>query len=66
MSKVTIKDSVVFVTGANRGIGFAIAQEAITRGAKKIYAACTHGILSGKALGRLIDSPLEKVFILIK
>jgi len=32
-------------------------------GAKKIYAACTHGILSGKALERLTDSPIEKLYI---
>jgi NAD(P)-dependent dehydrogenase (short-subunit alcohol dehydrogenase family) len=38
MSNITIKDSVVFVTGANRGIGRAIAQEAVNRGAAKVYA----------------------------
>ncbi len=32
-------------------------------GAKDIYAACTHGILSGKALERLEKSPLKKLFI---
>ena len=33
-----IKDSVVFVTGANRGLGLAFAQESIKRGARKVYA----------------------------
>jgi NAD(P)-dependent dehydrogenase (short-subunit alcohol dehydrogenase family) len=33
-----IQDSVVFITGANRGLGLAIAQEALKRGAKKVYA----------------------------
>lgn len=33
-----IQDSVVFVTGANRGLGLAFAQEALRRGAKKVYA----------------------------
>jgi len=32
-------------------------------GAKKIFAACTHGVLSGKALERLTNSPIEKLFI---
>ncbi len=39
MSGVIAKDAVVFVTGANRGIGRAIAEEAVARGAKKVYAA---------------------------
>ncbi len=38
MSSITVKDAVVFVTGANRGIGRAIAEEAAARGAKKVYA----------------------------
>lgn len=33
-----IQDSVVFITGANRGLGLAFAQEALKRGAKKVYA----------------------------
>jgi NAD(P)-dependent dehydrogenase (short-subunit alcohol dehydrogenase family) len=32
------QNSVVFITGANRGLGLAFAQEALRRGAKKIYA----------------------------
>ena len=34
-----IKDSVVFVTGANRGLGAAYARLALARGARKVYAA---------------------------
>ena len=33
-----VKDSIAFVTGANRGIGLAFAQELRARGAKKVYA----------------------------
>ena len=33
-----ITDAVVFITGANRGLGLALAQQAIQRGAKKVYA----------------------------
>lgn len=31
--------------------------------AEKIYAACVHGVLSGKAIKNLEDSPIEKLFI---
>ncbi|MEM6689228.1 MAG: SDR family oxidoreductase [Planctomycetota bacterium] len=36
---VSIQDSVVFVTGANRGIGLAIVRSALERGVSKVYAA---------------------------
>jgi ribose-phosphate pyrophosphokinase len=29
----------------------------------KVYAACTHGVLSGSAVKNLIDSPIEKLFV---
>jgi NAD(P)-dependent dehydrogenase (short-subunit alcohol dehydrogenase family) len=35
---VKIKNSVAFVTGANRGLGRAFAQELLKRDAKKVYA----------------------------
>ena len=34
-----IRDSVAFVTGANRGIGLAFAQELLAAGARRVYAA---------------------------
>jgi NAD(P)-dependent dehydrogenase (short-subunit alcohol dehydrogenase family) len=34
-----IKDSVVLVTGANRGLGLALAKAALAAGAKKVYGA---------------------------
>lgn len=33
------------------------------QGAKRIFAACTHGVLSGKAISLLEASPIQKLFI---
>ena len=37
-----VRDSVAFVTGANRGLGLAFAQELLAAGARKVYAAARH------------------------
>ncbi len=37
-----IKDKAVLVTGANRGIGQALVEEALKRGAKRVYAGTRH------------------------
>src|SRR5712692_4999082 len=34
-----VRESVAFVTGANRGIGLAFAQELLAAGARKVYAS---------------------------
>ncbi len=34
-----------------------------SNGAKRVFAACTHGIFSGEAIARINDSPLEKIFV---
>ena len=36
---MTIADKALLVTGANRGIGQALVEEALRRGAKRVYAA---------------------------
>jgi NAD(P)-dependent dehydrogenase (short-subunit alcohol dehydrogenase family) len=35
---MNITDKIILITGANRGIGQALVQEALNRGAKKVYA----------------------------
>jgi NAD(P)-dependent dehydrogenase (short-subunit alcohol dehydrogenase family) len=37
-ASVSMKDKTVLVTGANRGVGRALAAEALARGAKRVYA----------------------------
>lgn len=46
-----ILDSIVFITGANRGLGLAFAEEAIRRGARKVYAGTRHPVGGGTAPG---------------
>ena len=46
-------------TRVNLFIAEALAKE----GAKRIFAACTHPILSGPALDRIAKSKLERIFV---
>jgi NAD(P)-dependent dehydrogenase (short-subunit alcohol dehydrogenase family) len=53
---VKIRDSVAFVTGANRGIGLAFTQALLAAGARKVYAAARnpeHITLDGASRVRL-------------
>ena len=52
-----VQDSVVFVTGANRGSGLAIACEAQSRGAAKVYAGVRN--VDGFDIGRIAPVKLD-------
>jgi ribose-phosphate pyrophosphokinase len=39
------------------------AHAVIDKGAKKVFAAATHGVLSGPAIGRIAQSKIEKVIV---
>ena len=63
MSKISVRDSAVFVTGANRGIGRALVEEALTRGASFVYAAArdtsTLSEAAEQSNGRIIPVELD-------
>ncbi len=40
------------------------AQALVNNGAKEVYACCTHGVLSGPAMERLIASPIKQIIVL--
>ena len=40
------------------------AEALIKNGAKEVYACCTHGVLSGPAMDRLIASPIKEIAVL--
>ena len=40
------------------------AEALVKNGAKEVYACCTHGVLSGPAMERLIASPIKEVAVL--
>jgi NAD(P)-dependent dehydrogenase (short-subunit alcohol dehydrogenase family) len=54
---MNIKDKVVLVTGANRGIGQALVEEALRRGAKRVYAGTRHPFshLDGRVRPLMLD-----------
>lgn len=40
------------------------AKALIDRGAKEVYACCTHGVLSGPAIQRIEESPIKELVVL--
>ncbi|NIS60611.1 MAG: ribose-phosphate diphosphokinase [Proteobacteria bacterium] len=52
-------DDIVDTAGTLCNAAFALKEE----GAENVYAYCTHGVLSGRAIDKLIESPLEEVII---
>src|SRR6202047_5105665 len=54
---MTIADKAVLVTGANRGIGQALVEEALRRGAKRVYAGTRHPFshLDGRVTPLMLD-----------
>lgn len=54
---MNLQDSVLFITGANRGLGLAFAQEALRRGARKVYAGVR--TLTGVATPGIVEVRLD-------
>lgn len=58
-SCMNLANAVVFVTGANRGIGLATVRELVSRGAKKVYAASRSGELPGSFDAEVVPVRLD-------
>src|SRR5262249_54559443 len=54
---MTIADKAVLVTGANRGIGQALVEEALRRGARRVYAGTRQPTVHADA--RVTPLPLD-------
>lgn len=52
-------DDIIDTGGSLIKVSYALQEQ----GVRKIYAACTHGVLSGPAIENLMASPIEKLFV---
>jgi len=52
-------DDIIDTGGSLTKISYALQK----RGAKRIFAACVHGVLSRDAVDKIQNSPIEKLFI---
>ena len=58
--KVILVDDMIDTAGTITHGAKALAE----RGAKEVYACCTHGVLSGPAMERISDSPIKELVTL--
>jgi ribose-phosphate pyrophosphokinase len=64
IGEVKGKDVVILDDMVDTGGTLVQGVEALRReGAKRIYAACTHPVLSGKAIEKIEDSDMEKLIV---
>ena len=52
-------DDIIDTGGSLTKVAYALKE----KGAKKIFAACVHGVLSGKAIENIDKSPIERIFV---
>jgi len=64
IGKVNDKDAVLLDDMVDTGGSLCKAAEAIRKlGANRVWASCTHAILSGDAVKRIEDSPIERLVV---
>ena len=63
IGNVKDKNAILFDDIIDTGGSLCKVAEALkNKGSKKVFAACAHGILSGEAIDRIRNSPIEKLF----